>query len=376
MFSRRLNLSSGQNAVTVALQQRRSAGLPILDLTESNPTLASLRYPKVKAAASLDSTYEPEALGLRSAREAVCAYMLQAQGVTVPPEHVCLTSSTSEAYSFLFKLLCDPGDEVLIPAPSYPLFEFLAGLESVGVAPYALRYHEGWWIDIEALKARVTERTRAIVVVNPNNPTGSYLKLGEFNQLRQLGLPIISDEVFSDYWFEPDDSRASTVAGSEGVLSFALSGLSKVCGLPQMKLSWIIASGREHAAALHRLEFIADTFLSVGTPVQLALPALLDSRRAVQEQIRARCHRNFRHLSERMTVLQAEGGWYATAPVPRVRTEEEWVLGLLNEHGVLVQPGYFYDFPSDGFLVLSLLTPEPVFREGCDRLLSYTNVSR
>lgn len=376
MFSRRLNLSSGQNALSVALQQRRSAGLPILDLTESNPTSASLRYPELQAGSGLECAYIPDAFGLRSAREAVCAYMAQSQGVLVRPEHVCLTASTSEAYSFLFKLLCDPGDEVLIPAPSYPLFEFLAGLESVRVVSYPLRYHEGWWMDLEALKANVTNRTRAVVVVNPNNPTGSYLKRGEFDQLRSLGLPVLSDEVFSDYWFEADDSRVSTVAGCEGVLSFALSGLSKVSGLPQMKLGWIVVSGPGHEAALHRLEFIADTFLSVGTPVQLAAPELLASRHGIQEQIRSRCHGNFRYLRERSTPLHVEGGWYATLPLSRLRTEEEWVLGLLQDCGVLVQPGYFYDFPAEGFVVLSLLTPESVFREGCDRLLSHANASR
>lgn len=298
-------------------------------------------------------------------------------GGSVDPDRIVLTASTSEAYSYLFKLLCDPGDEVIVPAPSYPLFELLAQLECVRVAQYPLHYHDGWFADIDALGSLITPRTRAIVWVNPNNPTGSYLKRPEYLAIADLcgthGLALISDEVFADYEIEPESGTVRTLTAESECLSFSLSGLSKVCGLPQMKLGWIVAQGPASRPALDKLEWISDTFLSVSTPVQLAAGPLLEARHTVQTQIRERTLANLFHLREATAnsacrVLRTEGGWYATLQVPRVRSEEAWTLELL-ERGVLVQPGYFFDFEPEAFLVLSLLTETPVFAQGVRHIL-------
>jgi hypothetical protein len=320
--------------------------------------------------------------------------------VDVRASRILLTASTSEAYSYLFKLLADPGDEILVPRPSYPLFDYLAAMESVQVIQYPLRYDGVWHIDFDALANSITSRTRAIVVVNPNNPTGSYLKRAEWERLQTFGLPILSDEVFSDFGFAADPARLATLTGENSTLTFSMSGLSKIAGLPQMKLGWIVAGGPDHAAALEGLEWVADTFLSVATPVQWALPRILTASGVVQEEIRQRTRANLRHLIERTSgsvertsssaervsgvgrrssaggspcrCLNAEGGWYAILEVPRIRTEEEWALCLLAESDVLVQPGFFYDFEAEAFLVLSLLTPPAIFAEGLRRILDST----
>ncbi len=335
-----------------------------LDLTVSNPTTAGIRYPPRLLDALADPralSYEPSALGLLSAREAVAEYY----GGRYSPERILLTASTSEAYSYCFKLLCDPGDEVLIPRPSYPLFEFLAELECVRTVQYPLHYAYGWFVDLGAVRQLLTERTKAIVFVNPNNPTGSYLKPEEFAALRSLGLPLIFDEVFLDYSFRGDQPPQYPA-------DFILSGLSKISGLPQMKAGWIVCND---AAAMPRLELIADTFLSVGTPVQQALPAFLEARHEVQEQIRERTRTNLellRSLAPPGMLLEPDAGWCAILRVPRTRTEDEWVLHLLRDHGVLVQPGYFYDFESEAYLVLSLLTRTDSFAEGTKRTILAT----
>jgi len=356
-FSSRLHWDLTPNQVSELLRTKRAAGETILDLTESNPTAAGFDYPAAEILSAFadprNLLYEPSPRGLLSAREAVSSY----------PERVLLTASTSEAYAYLFKLLTDPGDEVLVPRPSYPLFEFLATLESVRVVQYPLFYHEGWSIDMQALASAVTPQTRAIVLVNPNNPTGSFLKRRELEQLLAIcqrhELAILSDEVFAEYAFGPDPERVATLSNVEEVLTFSMSGLSKVCGLPQLKLGWIQANGPGAGQAMERLELIADTFLSVGTPVQQALPRLLAAGKGVRNQIQLRTTANLAVLPDH---LEVEGGWYATIRVPRVRTEEEWLLHLLSEHNILVQPGYFYDFDSEAFLILSLLAPPDTFR--------------
>jgi aspartate/methionine/tyrosine aminotransferase len=358
-FSSRFHWDLRPNRVTELLAAKRSAREEILDLTESNPTNAGLVYPTEEILGAFGNPrnlrYEPSAKGLLAAREAIGG----------DPDRLLLTASTSEAYSYLFKLLTDPGDEVLVPRPSYPLFEFLATLESVRVVQYPLFYHEGWSIDMHALASAVTDRTRAVVLVNPNNPTGSYLKRGELTELLEIckrhNLAIISDEVFADYAFEPDPERVTTLSAVDEVLTFSMSGLSKVCGLPQLKLGWIYTSGPRADEAMTRLELIADTFLSVGTPVQHALPQLLEAGGSVRDQIRARTKANLALLPG---CLHVEGGWYATVRVPRTQSEEEWILHLLREHNVLVQPGYFYDFDSEAFLIVSLLTPPDVLGRG------------
>ncbi len=383
MFSRRLDWAQAPNPISQLLARKRRAGATLLDLAESNPTRVGLAYPAARIREALGDEralrYEPSPRGLERARAAVAAYYGERlePGLEVDASRILLTASTSEAYSYLFQLLADPGDEVLSPRPSYPLFEYLAGLAAVKIRQYPLRYDGAWHIDFEALEAAVTERSRAIVVVNPNNPTGSFLKRGELERLEDLavrhGLVIVSDEVFCDYGFGAAPDRVATLAGERRALTFSMSGLSKVAGLPQMKLGWMVASGPGSAAALEALELIADTFLSVSTPVQVALPALLESSGAVREAIRARTAANREHLEWRLagspaSVLRTEGGWYAVVQTPRTRSEEQWVMALLDECDVLVQPGFFFDFESEAYLVLSLLAEEAVFTEGVRRL--------
>ena len=383
MFSSRFRWDLRPNRLSRALGEMRHAGAEVLDLTESNPTRVGLSYPAELVEALADArglSYDPQPAGLQAARQAVCRYYAAA-GCAVEPERVLLTASTSEAYAYLFKLLTDPGDEVLAPRPSYPLFEFLAAMESVRASQYPLGYHGGWSIDCEALAAAVTPRTRAIIVVNPNNPTGSFLKRDELQFLlglcRERGLALISDEVFADYGFAEDPARVRTVAGREEALTFAMGGLSKMAGLPQMKLGWVVVSGpaAAWAEAQEKLELIADTYLSVATPVQHAAGRLLELGKEVRAQITERVRDNLAWLRQSVGagsacgVLAVEGGWYATVQAPRVRPEEEWALELLEKDHVLVQPGFFYDFENEAFLVLSLLTEPAVLREGCRRLV-------
>ncbi|MBI3891356.1 MAG: pyridoxal phosphate-dependent aminotransferase [Candidatus Wallbacteria bacterium] len=357
----------------------------MLDLTVSNPTAAGIEYPVDWIAAALGSRescrYEPHPQGLPRARRAVGDWYA-ARGASVPPERVMLTASTSESYAFLFKLLCDPGDNLLVPVPSYPLFEHLASMESVEARPYALAYHGRWAIEMEALEASVDSRTRAVILVHPNNPTGSFVRQSELDALtaiaRERGLALISDEVFNDYAMTADRARRFTLCGGGEALTFALGGLSKASGLPQLKLGWIVASGPDGVvdAAWERLELVADTYLSVGAPVQHALAALLGAENPVRERIASRVAANFRKLGPLVAAhgqceaLPVEGGWTAVLRLPRTRTDEDRVLELLREEGVLVHPGYFFDFSAEGFVVVSLLPPPQVFEEGVSRLLA------
>ncbi|HLY18112.1 MAG TPA: pyridoxal phosphate-dependent aminotransferase [Bryobacteraceae bacterium] len=384
MFSSRFHWDLAPNRLARLLAEKRRLGARILDLTESNPTRAGFTYPSQIAEALADPRgllYDPQPAGLLAAREAVCRYYADS-AYHVTPDRVLLTASTSEAYAYLFKLLADAGDEVLVPRPSYPLFEFLASMESLRVVSYPLVYHGGWSVDCEALAAALTPRTRAIVLVNPNNPTGSFLKREEARFLAELCAPrriaLISDEVFADYAFAEDPRRVRWLVDIEEAPAFSMSGLSKVAGLPQMKLGWIVIAGPAPARAETRekLELIADTYLSVSTPVQHAAARLLELGKGIREQIAARVRDNldwFRcaiGAESPCRMLAAEGGWYATLQVPRTRREEDWVLALLDEEDVLAQPGFFYDFESEAFLVLSLLTEPETFREGCCRLLA------
>lgn len=387
MFSTRFHWATTPNRLTRLLEHKRAAGAAILDLTQSNPTRASLDYPPeipsaLASSAALD--YDPVPKGSASARDAVSDYYTS-RGHCVDPGRILLTASTSEGYSYLFKLLTDPGHEILVPIPSYPLFEYLAVMESLTVHPYPLVYEHGWSVDLDALAAAVTERTRAIVVVNPNNPTGSYLKRHELESMvrlcRDRNLALISDEVFADYELTQDERRIRSVCDVADCLAFSMSGLSKVAGLPQMKLGWIVAAGPSdlRRTALEKLEWIADTYLSVSTPVQCAASELLRHGQTVQDLIRARTRANLDWLRQALSasplaVLDVEGGWYAVIRLPRIRTEEEWTLDLLDRHNVLIQPGFFYDFESEAFLVASLLTEKTTFREGVMRLLSLAGV--
>jgi len=377
-FSRRTQHESEPNALSLALRARRAAGLPVCDLTQSNPTLTDLPYDRARLLAALGDArslvYEPASFGLQSARGAV-QELQRAAGFEISTEQIVLTSSTSEAYGFLFKLLCDAGDEVLIPRPSYPLFEHLAALEQVQVANYELAYDGAWHIDFDSLARARSAHTRAIVVVNPNNPTGSFLKRDELGRLLELGLPIISDEVFSSFARGADAQRVNSVLETDGALVFALGGLSKLAALPQLKLAWLCAGGPKPllGEALSRLELIADTFLSPNTPAQHALPEILGARGPVERALNTRIAQNFALLVQALegtaaTPLFLEGGWYAVVRLPALFSEAEWVLGLLEQEGVLTQPGFFYDFSQGAQLVLSLITEEAPFALGVSRI--------
>lgn len=357
LFSRRTNWNASVNRITAARKRR---GSDVLDLTESNPTRAGIDYPleelaDIFARAAM-APYEPDPRGLKSARDALGG-------------DVILTASTSEAYSYLFKLLCDPGDDIVAAVPSYPLLEHLSALESVNVRMFALELHRRWEIDPERVRSAITDRTRALVVVNPNNPTGSFVSAGEQAALASLRLPVISDEVFLDY---PLDARGSTFVGDD-VLTFTLGGLSKSAGLPHYKLGWIRVSGPGKEEALAALELIADNFLSVATPIQVALPEILTIAPEIRSLISARTRRNLGHLHSAAIpstrVLPVEGGWSAVIRVPTTESDEDLAVRAIEEKGVVVHPGYFFDFASDGFVVVSLLTEPGVFDEGVRRLM-------
>jgi aspartate/methionine/tyrosine aminotransferase len=372
MLSSRASFDLSPNPLSVALARRRGAGREILDLTESNPTRAGIPYERDAILGALSSPgallYEPAAFGLPSAREHVARHLQW------PVEQVVVTASTSESYAFLFKLLCDPGDEVLVPVPSYPLFEYLARLECVRAVPYRLEYDGAWHIDVASARAAMGPRTRALVLVTPNNPTGSYVKRDEMRALAGLGLPIVSDEVFASYPLRDDPVRLTSALQGEAPLVFALGGLSKQAALPQMKLGWIGIGGEAARvkAAMDGLEVIADSFLSVGAPVQHALPGLLASRATAEGAILARARSNLERLraavqASPLSVLDVEGGWYATLRLPRTRPEEAWALALLEEDGVYAHPGHFFDFESEAYLVVSLLTPPSRFADAVER---------
>jgi alanine-synthesizing transaminase len=438
MFSERTNWKLAQNRFTQALEEVRAGGAKIFDLTVSNPTRAGLHYDEAAILGALASPraldYDPQPKGLLVAREAVAEYYAVEHGIRdLNPERIVLTTSTSEGYSFVFRLLCNAGDELLVPKPSYPLFEFLADLQDVRLVPYPLIYDHGWQMDFPSLAAAVTERTRGVVVVHPNNPTGSFVKAGEVAALnafcREHGLAVIADEVFLDYGLDNDstsdthggtdahvrpfeqsstardavgnsrslhaptdrrsplhglgrdDKAFGSFAGNGEVLTFTLSGLSKIAALPQMKVAWVVTSGprEEVAEAMGRLEVIADTYLSMNAPVQWALPALLEQRKDIQGQLMERVQRNLAELDRQLAGQRAcsrlivEGGWYAVLRVPVTRSDEELAIELVREKAVVVHPGHFYDFPGDGYLVLSLITAEAEFKEGMGRVLAFLN---
>jgi alanine-synthesizing transaminase len=396
MFSERTNWKLAQNRFTQAVEEIRRTGAKLVDLTASNPTRVGLTYGTNVILAALTSEraldYDPQAKGLLEARQAVAAYYggpalrdvagnVSLSGVEVDPQRIILTTSTSEGYSFVFRLLCNAGDELLVPKPSYPLFEFLADLEDVKLVPYPLIYDHGWQMDFPSLEQAVTNRTRGVLVVHPNNPTGSYVSqaehrlLNEFCRERQLAL--IVDEVFLDYML--DERTPASFAGNDEVLTFTLSGLSKISALPQMKVAWIVASGPEEqvAAAMARLEIIADTYLSMNAPLQWAVPVLLEQRKSIQRQLLERVGANLSELDrqlERQKVcqrLEVEGGWYAVLRVPVTRSDEELAIELVREKQVLVHPGHFYDFARDGYLVVSLIAMPDELGEGMARVLGH-----
>ncbi|MBA4311795.1 MAG: pyridoxal phosphate-dependent aminotransferase [Chlorobiaceae bacterium] len=395
IFSQRTNWHRQQNKLTELFDSLRKSGRVILDLTVSNPTECGFSYPQKEILSSFENqssmVYDPNPHGLLSARQAVTEYYRQ-KNISVDPSNIFLTASTSEAYSTLFKLLCNAGESVLVQKPSYPLFEYLAQINDVELQQYDLRYDGEWHVDIESLNNLMIEnigKSKAIVIVNPHNPTGMFLKKDEYKAIkeiaRQYNLAIIVDEVFIDYAFEDDESRIGSTANESDVLTFTLNGISKSCGLPQMKLGWIIVNGQRSIVneAIERLQIICDTFLSVNTPVQVALPKLLTIGKNIQSQILNRIKSNYTtlltthnpHLTSQCSPLLSDGGWYGIIRVPRTKSDEEWALQLLEKKGVYVYPGYFFDFTDDGYLVVSLLLENSIFQKAVSDIVEYVSLS-
>jgi alanine-synthesizing transaminase len=383
MFAERTNWNLEPNRLSQSLAGHRAAGLPLIDLSASNPAACGFDSDQSAILGALANPavlgYQPDPQGLLPARQAIAAYY-RARGEQVAVENVLLTTGTSEAYSFVFRLLCNPGDEILIPTPGYPLFDFLADIQDVTLLRYPLVYDSGWQIDFHALEQAITSRTRGIIVVHPNNPTGHFCKPQDRARLNSIcgahRLALIADEVFLDFALTGEPSPS--FAANRAALTFTMSGLSKISGLPQMKMAWLITSGPEHLrkAALTRLEVIADAYLSMNAPVQWAAGVFLEQRHAFQRRLLARVRNNLSELDRQLARqkscdrLEVEGGWNAVLRVPATCSDEELAIKLLEAKDVYVHPGHFYDFPSDGYLVVSLITPELEFTEGLRRLLS------
>ena len=383
MFASRTNWDLKPNRLSTVLAHHKSSGRKLLDLTASNPTECGFQYDSASIMRALCNPaslqYHPDSRGLKTARQAVSNYYA-ARGTQIAADDLLLTVSTSEAYSFVFRLLCNAGDELLIPTPSYPLFDFLADANDVKLARYPLFYDHGWHIDLHALEQAITPRTRGIIVVHPNNPTGHYTKPNETAALNSIcsanKMAIIADEVFLD--FSLTSAAQPSFAANSAVLTFIMSGISKISGLPQMKFAWLAVNGPEDLKreALTRLELLADTYLSMNAPIQHAATVLLQQRTAFQQQLMTRVRRNLAALDSQLSGqnhlsrLEVEGGWYAVLRVPATRADEELAIELLERHDVYVHPGHFYDFPGDGYLVLSLITPEEDFAEGFRRILA------
>ncbi|HZQ20024.1 MAG TPA: pyridoxal phosphate-dependent aminotransferase [Terriglobales bacterium] len=389
MFSRRTDWNLTPNRLTLAQQQALGAGSKILDLTISNPTRIGIEYDESSILNALRNPkaldYHPQPKGMRSAREAVAEYYSRgSQGLAdLDPENIVLTTGTSEGYSFIFCLLCNPGDEILVPKPSYPLFDFLADLQDVKLIPYSLIYDHGWQIDFHSLEQALTKKSRGVLLVHPNNPTGSYVSAREREQLNVLcserRLALIVDEVFLDYAL--NGKAQPSFAINKDVLTFILSGISKISALPQMKLAWISVHGlqREVNSAVQRLEVIADTYLSMNAPIQLAASVLLAQHKSIQAQVMNRVKANLSELDHQLvnqkscSRLEIEGGWYTVIRIPVTRSDEDFAIELLRCHSVLVHPGHFYDFSNDGYLVASLIVPEQEFREGAKHVLQFAS---
>ncbi|MBI3999668.1 MAG: pyridoxal phosphate-dependent aminotransferase [Candidatus Omnitrophica bacterium] len=387
MLASRTNWKFTHNQLTQRLETLKQSGVQVIDLSESNPTHCGFDYLKSSLLTPLadpqNIIYEPNPRGMPEARYAIQTYY-QEKKVTVPLEHIFLTASTSEAYSLLMRLLVNPGQRILVPRPSYPLFDFLTDLNDVILDSYFLRYEaREWHIDMTSLTRAIHSDTKAIILVNPNNPTGSFLKRNELNEILKLArkhsLALISDEVFSDYSFSEDSDRVLTLAGAtHEMITFTLGGISKMLGLPQMKLSWILAGGPTETLRflLERLEVILDTYLSVNTPAQRALVSWLPLKHSIQGEIKDRVQKNLALLiallsqTHPASCLPMEGGWYAVLRLPKIQSEEEWALEFLEKDHVYLHPGYFFDFEEEVYIVISLLPPCNIFKEGISRILT------
>ncbi|MBI2986785.1 MAG: pyridoxal phosphate-dependent aminotransferase [Deltaproteobacteria bacterium] len=387
MFSRRTNWDRQRNRLAELLEARREEGRPVYDLTLANPTELGIEYPAGELLSALSNPqalrYQPDPKGLLSGREAVCQYYRE-KGIRVDPSRIFLTAGTSEAYSLIFKLLCNAGESVVVPKPSYPLLDYLAQVSDVNLGRYHLHYDHEWHLNVDHESAK---GAKAIVVVNPHNPTGAFLKRREHRDIVRIAqenrLALIADEVFIDYPLVEDDRRFGSTAGDAEALTFTLNGLSKLAGLPQMKLGWIVLAGPPSLVteAMERLEILCDTFLSVNSPVQLALPELMRTAGRVRSQILQRVKSNCETLRKATldspcSVLNVEGGWYAILRVPQIRSDEEWAIQLLEQTGVYLFPGYFFDFVGHKYLVVSLLPDEQTFTYSVHSLVSIIEQSR
>ena len=376
-FSKRTAWDTSESSLSRAIRERRASGRELIDLTISNPTVCGFDYGSEAILHALANpaamVYDPDPLGIRGSREAVARYYAD-HAAQVAPQQIVLTTSTSEAYSFLFRLLCDPGDAILVAQPGYPLFDFLADLDDIALQPYPLFEDFGWWIDFAELERRIGPRTRAIVLVHPNNPTGHATSAEERERLQEIcirhRLALIVDEVFLDFGLAgPIESFAT---GPHPCLTFVVSGLSKIAALPQMKVGWIACCGPDAGDALARLEVIADTFLSMNAPIQHALPAWLAGRKSIQHQILARVRENLAHLAAGpMRALPVDAGWCAIVKMPQSLGSKTLAETLVTDLGVVVHPGDFYGLPQPHYLVISLLVPTETFRRGVQKLNSW-----
>jgi len=385
-FSDRTSWHRAQNRLSRLLERRRSAGKPVYDLTCSNPTTCGFTYPRnqiLRALSRPDTlVYRPEAAGIAPARSAIARWY-KCKNIGIDPSHLFLTASTSEGYSMVLRLLCNPGDTILVPRPSYPLFDYLAQVNDVALSYYRLRYHDEWQLDINSVRESITPNTKAIVCVHPSNPAGCYLKRTEYRQLcsiaKEYGCALIVDEVFLEYSFGKDDRRMGSTAGPADVLTFTLDGISKMAGLPQMKLGWIAVSGPRKPVneAAGRLEILCDTYLSVNTPVQNALPRIIRSAGSTASDILSRVKANYSDLRSYRTagspcsVLNCEGGWYGILRVPATMTDGRWAEEILRSTGVYLFPGYFFDFEREGYLVVSLLVQRAIFRRALGKIIRF-----
>lgn len=385
-FSSRTSWDGSESSYAAAVREAKASGRQLYDLTRSNPTRCGFVYDAAALLPPLSDpralVYDPDPRGIVSAREAVAAYYAE-HGASVSPGDLVLTTSTSESYSYLLRLLCDPGDEVLVAQPSYPLFDFLADLDDVRLRPYPLFYDHGWWIDIAELERAITARTRAIIVVNPNNPTGHWTRPAEREHLEELcvrhGLALIVDEVFLDYPLRQNAAARSFACEDHPALTFVLSGMSKIAGLPQMKAAWIATAGPEHAKAeaLSRLEIIADTFLSMNAPIQLALPSWLAGRGAIQSQILERSRANLatlyriaEQLPGSLQALETQAGWSSVLHLPSCVGEAHCAERLIRERGVVVHPGSFYGMAESNRVIVSLIGPTDEFEASIRRAIA------
>jgi alanine-synthesizing transaminase len=388
-FSRRTSWHRQQNKLTTLYEHLLSQGRPIFDLTISNPTKCGFDYSSIVPLNISTSSliYNPDPRGLLSARQSISRYYYE-NNVTVAPENIFLTSGSSEGYSHLFKLLCNPGDTVLVPRPSYPLFDYIAELNDVRLAHYNLNYDGEWQIDLDTISTALNEShtpVRAIIFVHPHNPTGMFLKLGEYRSIKDIaikhGLALIVDEVFIDFPFNADERRLPSSVDEKDILTFTINGISKSFGLPQMKIGWIVVGGAAGmiVEATARLEIICDTFLSVNIPMQAILPDLIGGALVVRRQILDRIFSNYNFLVDAIgknhscTVLGTEGGWCGVLRIPSIKSDEQWSLELLENKGVYVQPGYFFDFPGEGYLVLGLLMAPPIFQKSIPAIVDYVS---